>query len=100
MELATSIVRRVQNTAEKKGRKMSQVALAWISKRVSSSIIGFTSLEEMEEALSLRGRVLPKEKINILKSCTSLGKLLGISPHLENSNLSVYPRAITRKGHE
>jgi aryl-alcohol dehydrogenase-like predicted oxidoreductase len=62
VEPAISIVRRVQELAEKKGWKMSQVALAWINKRVSSPIIGFTSLDEMEEALGARGKVLTEEE--------------------------------------
>jgi hypothetical protein len=51
VEPAISIVRRVQEVAEKKGWKMSQVALAWINKTVSSPVVGFTRVEEMEEAL-------------------------------------------------
>lgn len=39
------IIKRVQELAEKKGWKMSHVALAWINKRISSPIIGFSSVE-------------------------------------------------------
>jgi len=67
VEPAISIVRRVQELAEKKGWKMGQVALAWINKRVSSPIIGFTSVEEMEEALGARGKVLSKEEESYLE---------------------------------
>ena len=67
VEPATSIVRRVQELAEQKGWKMSQVALAWINKRVSSPIIGFTSVEEMEEALAARGKVLSAEEESYLE---------------------------------
>jgi aryl-alcohol dehydrogenase-like predicted oxidoreductase len=62
VEPAISIVRRVQEVAEKKGWKMGQVALAWINKRVSSPIIGFTSVEEMDEALGARGKVLSEDE--------------------------------------
>jgi aryl-alcohol dehydrogenase-like predicted oxidoreductase len=62
IEPAISIVRRVQEVAEKKGWKMSQVALARINKTDSSPIVGFTSVEEMEEALGLRGKTLTKEE--------------------------------------
>ena len=48
----------MQEVAEKRGWKMSQVALAWINKRVSSPIVGLGSIEEMEEALDSRGKVL------------------------------------------
>jgi aryl-alcohol dehydrogenase-like predicted oxidoreductase len=67
VEPAISIVRRVQELAEKKGWKMSQVALAWVNKRVSSPIIGFTSLDEMEEALGARGKVLTEEEEKYLE---------------------------------
>jgi len=49
------VIRRVQELAEKHGWKMSHVALAWIEKRVSSPIIGFSSVERMDEALEARG---------------------------------------------
>ena len=52
------IIGRVQEIAEKKGWPMSQVALAWINKRVTSPIIGFSSVERIEEALGVRGKVL------------------------------------------
>lgn len=67
VEPAISIVRRVQELAEKKGWKMSQVALAWINKRVSSPIIGFTSVDEMEDALGARGKVLTEEEEKFLE---------------------------------
>lgn len=67
MEPAISIVRRVQEVAEKKGWKMGQVALAWINKRVSSPIIGFTSVEEMDEALGARGKVLSEDEESYLE---------------------------------
>jgi aryl-alcohol dehydrogenase-like predicted oxidoreductase len=62
VEPAISIVRRVQEVAEKRGWKMSQVAFAWITKRVSSPIIGFTSLDEMDDVLGARGKALTEEE--------------------------------------
>jgi aryl-alcohol dehydrogenase-like predicted oxidoreductase len=38
------IVRRVQEVAEKRGWRMSQVALAWIGGKVTSPIVGFSSV--------------------------------------------------------
>ena len=40
----TIIVNRVQEIAEKKGWTMGQVALAWIDKKVSSPIVGISSV--------------------------------------------------------
>ncbi len=45
---------------------MSQVALAWINKRISSPIIGFSSVGRMEEALEARGKELTKEEEDYL----------------------------------
>jgi len=58
---------RVQELAEKKGWKMSQVALAWINKRISSPIIGFSSIERMDEALEVRGKTLTDEEEKYLE---------------------------------
>ena len=68
IEPAFSIVRRVQEVAEKKLWKMSQVALAWINKTDSSPIVGFTSVEEMEEALGVRGKTLTKKQEKYLEN--------------------------------
>ena len=48
----------MQELAEKKGWKMSQVALAWINKRISSPIIGFSSVDRIDEAIEVRGKTL------------------------------------------
>ena len=56
------IIRRVQELADKKKWKMSNVALAWINKRVSSPIIGFSSVERIDDALAARGKVLTEEE--------------------------------------
>jgi aryl-alcohol dehydrogenase-like predicted oxidoreductase len=53
--------------AEKKGWKMSQVALAWINKRIASPIIGFSSIERMDEALDVRGKTLTEEEEKYLE---------------------------------
>jgi aryl-alcohol dehydrogenase-like predicted oxidoreductase len=55
-------IARVQELAEKKGWEMSHVALAWINKRIASPIIGFSSVERMDEALEVRGRTLTEEE--------------------------------------
>ena len=56
------IINRVEETAKKKGWKMSQVALAWINSRVTSPIVGFSSIARMEEALSVAGLKLTAEE--------------------------------------
>ncbi|KAM0723282.1 hypothetical protein Q7P37_001483 [Cladosporium fusiforme] len=66
-EADREIVRRVQELAEKKGWKMSHVALAWINKRVSAPIIGFSSVERMDEALDAREKTLTDEEEKYLE---------------------------------
>jgi len=46
---------------------MSQVALAWINKRISSPIIGFSSVERMDEAIDVRGKTLTEEEEKYLE---------------------------------
>jgi len=60
-------IARVQELAEKKGWPMSHVALAWINKRVSSPIIGFSSVARMDEAITARGKTLSEEEEKYLE---------------------------------
>jgi aryl-alcohol dehydrogenase-like predicted oxidoreductase len=62
-----TIIKRVQEIAEKKGWPMSHVALAWINKRVSSPIIGFSSLKRIEEAIEAKEKVLTDEEEKYLE---------------------------------
>ena len=61
------ITGRVEELAKKKGWKMSQVALAWINKRVSSPIVGFSTVERLDEALEARGKTLTDEEEKCLQ---------------------------------
>lgn len=61
------IVERVEELAKKHSWKMSHVALAWINKRVASPIIGFSSVERMDEALEARGKELTTEEEKYLE---------------------------------
>lgn len=56
------IVSRVEELAQKHEWKMTHVALAWINKRVSSPIIGFSSVERIDEALDANGKELSEVK--------------------------------------
>lgn len=46
---------------------MSHVALAWINKRIASPIIGFSSVERMDEALDVKGKTLMEEEEKYLE---------------------------------
>lgn len=56
-----AIINRVQELAEKKGWKMTTVALGWINKRVTSPIIGFSNVERIDDALAACGKELTEE---------------------------------------
>lgn len=61
------IIERVEELAKKHDWKMSHVALAWINKRVSSPIIGFSKVERMDEALEARGKELTEDEEKYLE---------------------------------
>ncbi|GIK05219.1 hypothetical protein Aspvir_009323, partial [Aspergillus viridinutans] len=56
-----TIIRRVIEIGEKRGWPMAHVALAWINKRITSPIIGFSSVERLEQAITARGKRLNDE---------------------------------------
>ncbi|KAI0964933.1 aldo-keto reductase [Xylaria arbuscula] len=56
------IIARVKDIAVKRGWPMSHVALAWLNRRVTAPILGFSSEDRIFEALSARGKVLSDEE--------------------------------------
>ncbi|KAL9087661.1 MAG: hypothetical protein Q9165_006585 [Trypethelium subeluteriae] len=66
-DIDQQIIARVEELAKKKGWKMSQVALAWINQKVTSPIIGFSSIERMDEALDARDKTLTAEESKYLE---------------------------------
>ena len=61
------IVQRVQDLAQKKGWKMSQVALAWIIQKHTVPIVGFSNLARLEEAVAVQGKSLSAEEMKHLE---------------------------------
>lgn len=61
------IIGRVEEIAKKRGLTMTQVALAWINPKVSSPIVGFSSVERMDEALGAKGVTLTEEENKYLE---------------------------------
>ena len=57
----------MQELAEKKGWSMSQVALAWTNKRVTSPIVGFSSVQRLDEVINARGKALDEEEEKYLE---------------------------------
>lgn len=78
-EVDVKTIGRVQEIAEKKGWKMAHVALAWINKRVSSPIIGFSSVERMDEALGANGKSLTDEEEKYLEELYQPRNIVGHS---------------------
>jgi len=61
------IIERVQELADKKGWKMSHVALAWIKQKGTIPIVGFSNLARLEEACEVRGKTLTDEEMKYLE---------------------------------
>jgi aryl-alcohol dehydrogenase-like predicted oxidoreductase len=66
-ETDQKIIARVQELADKREWKMSHVALAWINKRISSPIIGFSSVARIDEAIDCQGKELTEDEEKYLE---------------------------------
>ncbi|TFK64734.1 Aldo/keto reductase [Pluteus cervinus] len=60
------IINRVKELAEKHGKKMSQIALAWASSKVTSPIVGANSVTRLQESLT-KGFELTAEDVKYLE---------------------------------
>lgn len=66
-EADKEIIRRVEEVAKKRGWTMSQVAIAWLAPNITSPIIGFSSVERMNEAIAANGKELTEEERKYLE---------------------------------
>ncbi|KAF9226028.1 Aldo/keto reductase [Gyrodon lividus] len=55
------IVNRVEELANKKGVKMAQIALAWVCQKVSSPIVGISSVKRLKENIVTNIALTPEE---------------------------------------
>ena len=64
-----AIIKRVEDVANKKGWKMSQVALAWTREKGCIPIVGLTSTstERLDEACALKDLKLTADEVNYLE---------------------------------
>jgi aryl-alcohol dehydrogenase-like predicted oxidoreductase len=76
-ELDQRIIKRVVELAEKHDWPIAHVALAWINKRVSSPIIGFSSAERIDQAITAKGKVLTDEEEAYLEELYEPKKISG-----------------------
>ncbi|KAI9154708.1 Aldo-keto reductase dtxS3 [Paramyrothecium foliicola] len=66
-DIDLQIIGRVAEIASARGWPMAHVALAWINKRVTSPIIGCSSLERIDEGVGSNGKVLTDEEEKALE---------------------------------
>jgi len=76
-ELDLKIIGRVIELSEKHDWPMAHVSLAWINKRVTSPIIGFSSVERIEQAITAKGKVLTDEEDAYLEELYEPKKISG-----------------------
>lgn len=65
-EADKAVIGRVEELAKKKGWTMTQVALAWINGKVSSPIVGMSSVERVYENI-ITGMVLDEDENKFLE---------------------------------
>ena len=69
----------VQELAEKKSWKMSQVALAWIIQKGTIPIVGFSNLARLDESCEVKGKKLTDEEMKYLEELYEPRKVVGHS---------------------
>lgn len=74
---ADEIRKRVCEIAQARKWPMSHVALAWLSRRVAAPIIGFSSVERIDDALAARGKLLTEEEETYLEELYQPQEVLG-----------------------
>ncbi|KAH7884109.1 NADP-dependent oxidoreductase domain-containing protein [Phlebopus sp. FC_14] len=65
-EADQTIITRVQELANSKGVKMSQIALAWVGQKVTSPVVGVNSVQRLKESI-VTGVVLTPEEVAYLE---------------------------------
>ncbi|KAK5171461.1 uncharacterized protein LTR77_004606 [Saxophila tyrrhenica] len=86
-ETDSAIIGRVQELAEKKGWPMGHVALAWSNQRISSPIIGFSSVKRMDEAIEANGKALTEEEERYLEELYQPKPVMGFDTKLERPKM-------------
>jgi len=56
-----TIINHVEELSKKKNCKMSQVALAWVASKVSSPIVGISSIQRLQESIIEEIELTPEE---------------------------------------
>lgn len=74
-----TIISRVYEIAQRRQWPMSHVSLAWLSRRVTAPVVGFSSIERMDDALEARGKVLTDEEEAYLEAAYKPKEIQGHS---------------------
>jgi aryl-alcohol dehydrogenase-like predicted oxidoreductase len=74
-----TIIGRVEELANKKGWKMSHVAMAWSIQKGDIPIIGISKIERIDEALDVRGKSLTEEEMRYLEEAYRPKDIMGHS---------------------
>ncbi|RYP80124.1 hypothetical protein DL769_002610 [Monosporascus sp. CRB-8-3] len=74
-----SIIKRTLEVSKARNWTMSQVALAWLNRRVAAPIIGMNSVGRMDEALAVRGMELSWEEEAYLEEAYEPKRIQGHS---------------------
>jgi aryl-alcohol dehydrogenase-like predicted oxidoreductase len=61
------IIGRVEEVAKKKGWTMAQVSLAWIIQKGTIPIVGFSSIDRLNQSVGIKGKELTEEEIKYLE---------------------------------
>ncbi len=65
-EADKAIISRVEEIAKKREKKKSQVALAWVSSKITSPIVGLSSVGRLDDSLT-KGFELTEDEIKYLE---------------------------------
>jgi len=65
-EADKAIISRVEEIAKKRDQSMAQVSLAWVASKISSPIVGISSVKRLEEAIN-PGFTLTEEEIKYIE---------------------------------
>ena len=71
-EADKAIISRVEEVAKKYGKSMTQVALAWVKAKVTSPIVGTSSLERLAENVDLDLVLTAEDEKYLEEPCVSL----------------------------
>ncbi|THU77913.1 Aldo keto reductase [Dendrothele bispora CBS 962.96] len=66
-EADSTIIKRVEEIAQKHGKSMAQIALAWVNGKVTSPIVGLSGEKRVEEAVGINGLTLTEEEMKYLE---------------------------------